>query len=291
MATAVTGCFHGRGDDGSEFLFEWHNAWNRVTPNANGTTGWATVVECRPRPLAQGKVIRVHLCAHDPCRARHADSKYGVYGPPKHVQRIANFSIQPEPALSALKSVAPAAVADVADKKGVGDCLALAQGLHAEKPFGVGVHGQLLNLARDIRRSHSYVGLSFFVLFGLLKKCRPFVWEGGNIVDLVEVFAPWALEQCSGECAVQAICVCFEVLDGGECRMVRVSEDHPLGQTKHFLAAASIGHKLECGGDSLRHRLRQTSSKRKKRGLTSKCGQGRSAMAARTSHCVSLRET
>lgn len=164
--------------------------------------------------------------------------------------------MQPEPSQSSLKVAVPApasiaAVAEFADDGESRGSSTLTQSVHLQKADGTDIHGKLLKLAREIRRGQAYVGHSFFLLFGLLKKYRPFVWEGENLVDLIGTFAPWALEQCTGECAVQGICVCFEVLAGGECRMVRVSEDHPLGQTKHFLAAATIGHDLPCDGDSL----------------------------------------
>ena len=118
--------------------------------------------------------------------------------------------------------------------------------------------GSILKLAREIRRPRGWVGYSFFVLFALLKKCKPHAWEGENRVDLLEVFAPWAKATCVTECAVDAVCCCFQALDHGHAKMVPVSEDHPLHETRHYVAATSIDADEDCEGDSMKaiyHRL------------------------------------
>ena len=179
-----------------------------------------------------------------------------MFGPPLHLQPLEAFVALPSPAVSPLKAALPApacapAVAEQIAEAASSDVSVITKRLRMPEAVEANILGKLLSLARDIRRDRNYVGYSFFVLFGLAKKCKPFVWEGENLVDVIDTFAPWATEQCISECAVQAVCVCFECLEGGECRMVRVSEDHPLAQTKHFLASVSIGHDLSCEGDSL----------------------------------------
>ena len=99
---------------------------------------------------------------------------------------------------------------------------------------------KMLDLARQIRRPRATVGYSFFILFGLCKRCRPVLWEGENRVDLVQTFAPWALEMCRDECAVEGICCHFEVCAGGQVLMHPVTEEHPLSHCNHFIACAKV---------------------------------------------------
>ena len=58
------------------------------------------------------------------------------------------------------------------------------------------VNAALLRLAREIRAPRAYVGYVAFILFALCKQCRPCAWEGSNHIDLLQVFAPWALPGC-----------------------------------------------------------------------------------------------
>jgi hypothetical protein len=54
---------------------------------------------------------------------------------------------------------------------------------------------ELLKLARDLRTPGAYVGYSAFVLFALSFGVRPYMWEGTERIDIVEVFAPHLLER------------------------------------------------------------------------------------------------
>ena len=99
---------------------------------------------------------------------------------------------------------------------------------------------KMLDLARQIRRPRATVGYSFFILFGLCKRCRPVLWEGENRVDLVQTFAPWALEMCRDECAVEGICCHFEVCAGGQVLMHPVTEEHTLSHCNRFIACAKV---------------------------------------------------
>ena len=65
------------------------------------------------------------------------------------------------------------------------------------------ISGRLLTLAREIRRPLNYIGYSAFVLFALLRRCRPVLWEGESRIDLIAVFATWAQDMCQRECLVQ----------------------------------------------------------------------------------------
>ena len=105
---------------------------------------------------------------------------------------------------------------------------------------------KLVNAARFINRTCSYVGYHFFVLFALSKKCRPFMWEGEHRVDILETYAPWALEQDIAECAVDGVCCCSgQGQDGPE--WVPVSEQQPLNMVNHFVAGIAIQPEMRDG--------------------------------------------
>ena len=80
------------------------------------------------------------------------------------------------------------------------------------------IQGRLLTLAREIRRPKAYVGYSAFVLMGLLKRCRPCVWEGASFIDLLAVFCSWAADSYSAHVPVVAIPCAVITHDGGCCR-------------------------------------------------------------------------
>jgi hypothetical protein len=49
--------------------------------------------------------------------------------------------------------------------------------------------GCLARLARNIKQPRTTVGYSAFILFALVKKCRPIIWEGSCPMDLIERYA------------------------------------------------------------------------------------------------------
>ena len=116
---------------------------------------------------------------------------------------------------------------------------------------GVVILDQLLALSRSIRGARQYVGYSAFVLFGLRFEVRPVIWEGEERIDLLDTFAPWALERCTKRCAVDAVTCCMVPRSGGHGEMVPVSEAHPLSQCRHFVACATLGIPLSVPGTSI----------------------------------------
>ena len=71
-----TGDFQLEGEDGVSFTVRWQFEPTKPSKNKNGITGWAQV---------DGKLTRVHVCFHSPCRADHKYvSKYGNLPVPKH---------------------------------------------------------------------------------------------------------------------------------------------------------------------------------------------------------------
>ena len=102
------------------------------------------------------------------------------------------------------------------------------------------IESKLLALAREIRRPRAYVGYSAFILMGLLKKCRPCVWEGALYFDLLQVFAPWALESCTSDAPIAAIPCTLIAQAGGSVELAPVSEQYPLSRTTHYVAGIRI---------------------------------------------------
>ena len=75
---------------------------------------------------------------------------------------------------------------------------------------------------------------------GLLKKSRPCVWEGTSFIDLLQVFAPWALESCTSELPVAAIACTLIAQSGGAVELAPICEQCPLSATTHFVAGIRI---------------------------------------------------
>ena len=297
----------------------WHRKWNRPTTNANGTTGWAEILETTNDQLHFGKITRVHLCARTPCTARYKANKYGVFPVPVHMQSLtpaeaahAKLALAPPlPPAHAEPSLVPAAIEPPAmplppsvDAPAPEDIALLAferdlrelvepVGLpptvvqqvepspspasapllgmcppapaapvgivHADPTAVAAGHAAvssvrhaenqilhtLLTLAREIRKPRAYIGYSAFVLMGLLKKARPWVWEGESKIDLMSTFTPWALVDYKIDCAVDAVCCVVEAQPGGYAQLFPISEVRPLELCRHFVACATIGDAMD----------------------------------------------
>ena len=152
------------------------------------------------------------VCGHNPCQVRWNDAKYGLTGPPVHTQAITRMGPASAP-LHSLKAAAPASPKDVAEDTAVAESAtaevaAVAAAAPAEDEQLAAqekVHAALLSLVRDLRRPRAYVGYTAFILFALCKKCQPCAWEGSNYVDLLDVFAPWAVSDNLQPCVMSAI--------------------------------------------------------------------------------------
>ena len=110
--------------------------------------------------------MRWHVCAHNPCQACWDATKYGLAGPPIHVQPVdaGDASFGPESAeLRAGAAPAPAPLDPqlwIEAEQDGGDAVA------AEHR----VYSRILELAMEIQSDFHYVGYLFFVLMGLVKK-------------------------------------------------------------------------------------------------------------------------
>jgi len=111
--------------------------------------------------------------------------------------------------------------------------------------------GRLTGLARQIRKPQEWVGYSAFILFGLAKKFRPYMWEGGQRIDLMDTFAPWAKEECIHKCMVDGVVCCMGHAKAGFAEMLPVSEGHPLWECRHFLSCVGLPRAFESGGSSM----------------------------------------
>jgi hypothetical protein len=137
------------------------------------------------------------------------------------------------PAVAANSPNAPAVAANSPNAPAVA---AMSSVRHAEQQI---LH-TLLALAREIRKPRAYIGYSAFVLMGLHKKARPKAWEGEEPIDLIQTFAPWALAECTRECAVDAVCCVVEAQPGGYAQLFPISEIRPLEMCRHFVACTTI---------------------------------------------------
>ena len=139
--------------------------------------------------------MRWHRCAKNPCEARWDATKYGMVGPPIHVQPVDAGDASFGPASAKLPAGAAPAPApldpqlriDVEQERG--DAFA------AENR----VYSRILDLAKEIQTDVHYVGYVFFVLMGILKKCQPWMWEGAARVNLLEHYATWAVASAVSE--------------------------------------------------------------------------------------------
>ena len=153
-----------------------------------------------------------------------------------------------EAALSNMKPPAPAAPLHV-DSQGVANATQSAITAVASPAVAAQhtIHTAMLALAREIRRPRAYVGYSAFILMGVLKKCQPCVWEGGFFLDLLDVFAPWAKENCTAPLPVTAVSCALMAQAGGCVELVPISADYPLSKTTHFVAGMRVPECLVVG--------------------------------------------
>ena len=146
-----------------------------------------------------GHSLRVHMCFHNPCRVDWSDTKYGPYGQPVHMQCITCMGPIAAPLL-------PLTAAPVADPSSITTAVAVAApstttAVAAPTPAATAgatkrvaterIRASALQLARQIRKPRAWIGYIAFVLYGLLRKTKPQMWEGANKFCVIKTFAPW----------------------------------------------------------------------------------------------------
>ena len=216
--------------------------------NENGLHIWAKVKNSSNSLYGPGHSIRVHMCFDDPCEANFQDSKYGTYGPPVHMQCIKCIGPKAAPLL-------PLTAAPVADPSSITTALAVAAqsttaAVAAQTPAATAgatkrpaidrIRQSGLQLAREIRTPRTYIGYVAFVLYGLLKRTRPQMWEGANKSCVIETFAPAFKGWCSKECVYAAIPCAVKRNDEGVIEYLKIDEENQLSRMTHYVAGFEI---------------------------------------------------
>ena len=58
-------------------------------------------------------------------------------------------------------------------------------------------------------------------------------------MDLVEAYAPWAADNCMGQCHVQGVCCAVVTLPDASTRLQVISDEFPLHRCRHYVAAVA----------------------------------------------------
>jgi hypothetical protein len=95
--------------------------------------------------------------------------------------------------------------------------------------------GKIMALAREIRRARAYVGYFGWLAFALMEKVAVFMWEGTTRINLVEIFAPWAMAYCNKQAVAEAIFCRFSI-EG----CYAVSDANPLNQCGHYVVGIHV---------------------------------------------------
>ena len=138
--------------------------------------------------------------------------------------------------LCALAPAAPAAPVDLVDVEAFVIAPDTAPAVAARRK----VEARLVELARQIRKPRAYVGYAAFILMGLVKKCRPCVFEGATHLDLLKIFAPWALSQSTTELAVLAVPCALKASANGLAELMPICKEYPLSNASHFVGACAM---------------------------------------------------
>ena len=96
----------------------------------------------------------------------------------------------------------------------------------------------MIAFARAIARPSRYAGQFAFLLFGIMKHLRMYMWEGEARVDLIAVYAPWAATQCpaSARAGADAIAAQARHDEGANQLVCRPIDDQtPLETVNHFV--------------------------------------------------------
>ena len=246
--------------DGGDLVLQWHRDWQRVWRNANGISGYARVVNSDDQTNhRRGGTERFHICAYQPCRAKFNINVYTRTPPPTHCRFVAMVADTPPlvfdgpppradlPALVPADPVCKTKASKKAPEKRPLQSAGAAIDVPSDNEAGCGENalpaapvsdlGFVLKVAREIRREGAYVGQSAFLLLALMKNMRVYTWEGEVRVDLVSLYAPWALERCVHEPVVDAIfCTLDRHPETGERVHFHVSDETLLNTCNHWVA-------------------------------------------------------
>ena len=214
-----------------------HEVQKQVQTAVAGPSNEASSAAAEPAPVGPAPVVEPAPVEEPATALKQAE----VLEPGVHADMAEGPDCPKEAALKNMKPPAPASPIHV-DSQGVANATAVAVTAVASPAVAAQhtIQATLLALAREIRRPRAYVGYSAFILMGLLKKCRPCVWEGASFIDLLEVFAPWAQEHCTTPLPVTAVPCALVAQAGGSVELAPISAEHPLSKTSHFVAGITI---------------------------------------------------
>ena len=171
MAESESSTVFGKTDAGDFLQCDWDESWSVVSSNGQGKSGWARILRSSGDVVHESACRRVHLCASNPCTARWPASKYGVTGPPIHLQPVssAEVSFGPKPPSGAALQaghIPPPATIDPQSRALVPKAAVAGAKAEPANP-GHRIFARILALAREIRTPRSYVGYSFLYCWDL----------------------------------------------------------------------------------------------------------------------------
>ena len=108
---------------------------------------------------------------------------------------------------------------------------------------------QVVCLAREIKQPRKYVGESAFILFGLLKRMRVWMWQGADRIDLLGHYAPWCLTHLTHEAVVDAIACKVEKERATDERIVVWLPGTSIHRCNHFVGCISAATTASSHGD------------------------------------------
>ena len=77
----------------------------------------------------------------------------------------------------------------------------------------------------------------FVLPLGIVDKLSLTSGRGRLLGHLLHACATWAVGECVGICAVQGFHYCLEGQESGLVHTRQLSEQHPLGESRHFVAS------------------------------------------------------
>ncbi|MCP4242065.1 MAG: hypothetical protein GY772_16030 [bacterium] len=237
-------------------VLRWTHVPRRCAPS--GFTGSAELIEALPEDvlgLRKGSTFRVHVCCRDPCTATHHPSKYGAQEPPLFHGRITRL-ISGDADVEALHlqlyfatvlesgrdvaagSSRSASAEDVPAERGTSAVAEVPpEPAAAPRHDPLRTAAAMATWAGKVARVGEYVGFFTFLVFAVLHQRKFFVRIGPARIDVVETFAPWALEEGTwGEhCCVDAVACRLDAERGCDA----VSDVVPATAVNHYVAAVS----------------------------------------------------
>ncbi len=91
-----------------------------------------------------------------------------------------------------------------------------------------------------VQGDRQFAGVSSLLLLALQSKVRVFVWYGRRREDVVQVYAPWAVDRVTQEAAVEAVACRLSVDEDTGTASINVIEDDEW-VVNHWVACLKVG--------------------------------------------------